>query len=228
MALPKMKIKQQCREFSQSGERCKLPAVDGMEVCPSHAVTLKRDSGQRAPLTASTPKREVLRRVDRALRLGWPEIKFTIRPGISLGGREILVALWVDGPTVEEVQEVVAALYSQVTREWGQSKGAPDFECSRDYTPDILIVAMITHAHRLKTQGNLIVPDGEPERKWVREILVGALDILLPISHPERNRESFPSEIAEYLSQNPLEEHEEGLSSFEWQKKTTLWACEQV
>lgn len=177
----RMKVDRQCVEFTRAGERCALAAVDGGDVCRVHERVATSTKTPKVPLSAGVSHRELLRRSKAALGGVWPDVEFVLERGSSGSGRDVLVACWVDGPTVVEVQQVVAGLFSPMALGWGLPSGAPGFECSREVSPLVLVAALVERM----AAGGVEAPGKPVDPEWVRELVKGELVRLHGVSFPE-------------------------------------------
>jgi hypothetical protein len=183
MALRRMKVDRQCVEFTRSGDRCALAAVDGSEVCRVHERAATKSKTPKVPLGPASSHREVLRRTKAALDGAWPEVVFELQRGSSGSGRDVLVVCWVDGPTVGEVHRVIAGLFSPLALGWGLPSGAPGVECSREVSAAVLAAALVG-----EIKNGAVEPPGKPiDPAWVRSLVKDALRNVNDVSFPEES-----------------------------------------
>lgn len=194
MALRQMKVDRQCAEFTRSGDRCVLAAVEGSEVCRVHERAATKSKSTKVPLGPGSSHREVLRRVKAALKGQWSDVDFDLQRGSSGSGKEVLVACWVDGPTVTEVHHVVAALFSPLALGWGLPTGAPGFECSREISALALVAAIAEGVRRG------VEPPGKPvDPAWVRGLVRDAIQSVNDVAFPDVTLSEDALEVAQSL-----------------------------
>lgn len=175
-------LRSQCTYFTKTGGRCIIPAVEGQDTCPRHGKFSDLQHSPEVLLNTHSSLRDVARRVRAKIKEIWPDLLFEITEGYSITGEKIGVIIWTNGPTVEEVNLALVELYAPMALGWGMSYGVPQIECSRDYSPEVLVAALF---HVMVDKGIVEAPK-KVTRTWMRAIFVPALDFLHGVADPEQ------------------------------------------
>jgi hypothetical protein len=219
VALRKIRVSEQCTQFTRSGERCSLTVIEGEHVCALHAnmIAIGRVD-ERAPLTTSSSQRDVSRRVLGSITKTWPSVVFELKKGWAATGNEVLVLCWTNGPTETQVQKSLSGLFSSVALGWGMPAGAPGVECSRSYSPEVLVAALIEQSMLSEPE----LPGKKVTHAWVRKLLVPSIGFLQRVENPDEALDRSLVEAAERIIERcPPEDN---LMDRVWLAQVTVFA----